>query len=176
MYMGKDVRMYALEPIFSFKSSQKQSSYLVKAKLRTINRPVGSFKCNQPHCEVWVNVFGAETSTSTVTRKKIKINHLKLLIVMRIPNISSQCNQCKHFWFRWSIYNCGCHKHAQGQVVKQKHLPDHLTHENHDEFMREASMIFINKTDPLNPLKREHYRRCTLKKLAPYDLSTSESV
>ena len=48
MYMDKEVRMYAPEPIFSFKSSQKQSSYLVKAKLYPINRPVGSFKCNHP--------------------------------------------------------------------------------------------------------------------------------
>lgn len=44
----------------------------------------------------------------------------------------------------------------QGQVVKQKHLHDHLTHKNHDEFMLEASIIFINKKNPLNPLKREH--------------------
>ena len=48
MYMDKEVRMYAPEPIFSFKSWQKQSSYLVKAKLYPINRPVGSFKCNHP--------------------------------------------------------------------------------------------------------------------------------
>ena len=89
MYMDKEVRMYAPEPIVSFKSSQKQSSYLVKAKLYPINRPVGSFKCNQPHCEVYVNFIETDTSTSTVTRKKIKINHLKLLIVMRMPNVSS---------------------------------------------------------------------------------------
>ena len=65
-------------------------------------------------------------------------------------------NQCKNVWFRRNIYNCGCHKHAQDQVVKQKHLHDHLTHKNHDEFMLEASIIFINKKNPLNPLKREH--------------------
>ena len=64
----------------------------------------------------------------------------------------------------------------QGQVVKQKHLHDHLKQKNHDEFKREASIIFINKTDPLDRLKREHYRRCTFKKLVTYDLSTSESV
>ena len=63
-----------------------------------------------------------------------------------------------------------------GSSRKQQHLYDHLTLEIHDGFIGEVSIIFIDKTDPSNPLKREQYWRHTLKTLVPYGRNVSESV
>ena len=48
--------------------------------------------------------------------------------------------------------------------------------EDHTQFVNDVSIIFIDKTDPTDPLKREQYWRHTLKTLVPYGLNVSESV
>ena len=60
--------------------------------------------------------------------------------------------------------------------VKQKHLYEHITEKDHEGFLQDVSIIFIDKTDPSDPLKREKYWRDTLKTLAPDGLNISESV
>ena len=48
--------------------------------------------------------------------------------------------------------------------------------EDHTQFVNDASITFIDKTDPTDPLKREQYWRHTLKTLVPHGLNVSESV
>ena len=48
--------------------------------------------------------------------------------------------------------------------------------EDHTQFVNNASIIFIDKTDPTDLLKREQYWRHTLKALVPYGLNVSESI
>ena len=48
--------------------------------------------------------------------------------------------------------------------------------EDHTQFVNDASIIFIDKTDPTYPLKREQYWRHALKTLVSYGLNVSESV
>ena len=48
--------------------------------------------------------------------------------------------------------------------------------EDHTQFVNDISAIFIDKTDPTDPLKREQYWRHTLKTLVPYSTNVSESV
>ena len=48
--------------------------------------------------------------------------------------------------------------------------------EEHTQFVSDVSIIFIDKTDLTDPLKKEQYWRHTLKTLVPYDLNVSESV
>ena len=67
------------------------------------------------------------------------------------------------FRFRWNSYRCNCYEHAKGESVKQKHLYDHFMLEDHTQFANDVSVIFIDKTDPTDPLKREQYWRHTLK-------------
>ena len=75
------------------------------------------------------------------------------------------------FRFRWNNYKCNFHEHAKGELVKQQHLYDHFMLEDHTQLL-----IFIEKTDPTDPLKREQYCRHTLKTLVPCGLNVSESV
>ena len=48
--------------------------------------------------------------------------------------------------------------------------------EGHTQFVNDASINFIDRTNPTDPLKREQYWRHTLKALVPYRVSVSESV
>ena len=96
-------------------------------------------------------------------------------------DISFTCNQCRKqyvgqtvdsFRFKWNNYKCNCYKHAEGESVKQMHL----MLEEHSQFVNDVWIIFIDKTDPTDPLKREQYWRNTFKTLVPYGLTISESV
>ena len=81
-----------------------------------------------------------------------------------------------NFRFRSNSYKCNCYKHAKGEPVKQQHLYKHFMLEDHTQFVNDVSIIFIDKTDPTDSLKREQYWRYTLKTLVPYGLNVSESV
>ena len=48
--------------------------------------------------------------------------------------------------------------------------------EDHTQFVNDVSIIFIDMTDPNDPLKREQYWRHVLKSLVPYGLNISEIV
>ena len=58
----------------------------------------------------------------------------------------------------------------------QQHLYDQFMLEDHTQFVNDAPIIFIDKTDPTDPLKREQYWRHTLKTSVPYGLNVSESL
>ena len=114
-----------------------------------------SFKCNKPQFEVYISVIEIDTFTSTATGESFKINHKfncddKCLIYLLT------CNQCRKQYagqtvdssrFRWDNYKRNYHKHAEGKSVKQKHLYDHFTLEGHAQFVNDASIVFIDKTD-----------------------------
>ena len=125
--LDKEIKkVFPVAPIVSFKSAQKLSSYLVRAKLYPLERTVGSFKCNKHQCEVCINVIETDIFTSTATGESFKINHKfncddKCLIYLLTFN---QCRKqyvrqtAGSFRFRWKSYKCNCHKHANGQSVK----------------------------------------------------------
>ena len=61
----------------------------------------------------------------------------------------------------------------------QEHLFSHFSMADHDGFLSDASIKFIDKTDPSDPsdpLRREHYWRQTLKTMVPYGLNIEDSV
>ena len=61
--------------MLSLNSPCKISSYLVRAKLYTLDRVVGSTKCGKKRCEVCRNVSETNRFTSNVTGETYKINH-----------------------------------------------------------------------------------------------------
>ena len=48
--------------------------------------------------------------------------------------------------------------------------------EDHTQLVNDVSIIFIDTTDPTDPLQREQYWRHTLKTLVPDGLNVSENV
>ena len=56
----------------------------------------------------------------------------------------------------------------------QQHLFEHFSREDHSSFLDDMSIIIIDKTDPKDPNKREHYWRHTLKTMAPQGLNVED--
>ena len=94
------------------------------------------------------------------------------------------CNCCKkeyvgqtvdEFRFRWNNYKSNCRKHQRGETCMQQHLHEHFCSSNHNCFISDVSVTFIDKTDPSDLLKRDYWRS-TLKTMAPFGLNVEESV
>ena len=62
-------------PMVSFRTSQKLSSYLVRAKLYSLERTESSAKCSKKRCGVCENVQNSDTFRSSVTSETFKIYH-----------------------------------------------------------------------------------------------------
>ena len=81
------------------------------------------------------------------------------------------CNHCRkqytgqtvnNLCLRWNNINCCFHNETEGKSVKQQHLHDHVSDENHNGFFQDL-INNIDKMDSSDSLKREKYWRCTLK-------------
>ena len=149
------------------------SSYLLF--IYTLERTVGSCKCYCKRCEVCKNVTETSTFISTTTQNTYKINHQfncseKCLVYL------ITCNKCfkqyvgqtvDEFRQRWNNYKSNDRK---------SNLFSHCSMAGHDGFLNDVSITFIVKTDPSDPLRREDYRRQTLKTMVPYGLNIEDSV
>ena len=56
----------------------------------------------------------------------------------------------------------------------QQHLFEHFSSEGYCRFLDEVKIVFIDKTDPKDPNRREHYWRHTLKTMAPDGLNVED--
>ena len=63
----ESMKEFSPQPMISFRSPRKISSYLVKAKLYSLDRVVGSSKCGKKRCEICANVSETNTFTSNIT-------------------------------------------------------------------------------------------------------------
>ena len=68
-------KAFSPRPRISFRSPSKRSSYLVRAKLFSLDRVVGSTKCGKKRCEVCMNISETNTFTGNVTGETYKTNH-----------------------------------------------------------------------------------------------------
>ena len=78
--------------------------------------------------------------------------------------------------FRWKNYKSNCRKYQRGETCMQQHLYERYCSSNHNCFTSDASVTFIGKTDPSDPLKREDYWRSSLKTMAPFGVNFEERV
>ena len=126
-------------PMVSYRSERKLSSYLVRAKLYSLERKRGSYKCSSLRWLVCNNIEETDTFTSTVTGESFKINlHFccddKWLIYL------FTCKVCKkqytgktvdRFRLRWNNYKESGRKFLRGEEVKQKSLHQHFLSDRH---------------------------------------------
>ena len=61
------------------------------------------------------------------------------------------------FRFRWNNYKSNCSKYQHGETCIQQNLYQHFYSSNHNCFISDVSVTFIDKTDPSDPLKKEDY-------------------
>ena len=126
-------------------------------------RTKGSFKCGSKRCEVCLNVNETSTFASTVTGETYINNHKfncngKCLVYLLT------CNCCKkqyvsqtayEFRFRWNNCKSNYSKHQRGETCMQQHLYEHFWSSNHNYFISDVSVTFIDKTDPSFPLTHD---------------------
>ena len=60
------------------------------------------------------------------------------------------------------------------EACMQQHLSEHFSSEGHCGFLDDISIIFIDKNDPKDPNKREHYWQHTLKIMVPQGLNVED--
>ena len=95
LYKNKEQKhIFKPAPMVSFRNSKKISSYLVRAKLYSVERPVGLLNCKRPRCQVCAYVNEADSFTSTVTRESYKINH-KFDYMEKCLIYPLTCNKCR---------------------------------------------------------------------------------
>ena len=56
----------------------------------------------------------------------------------------------------------------------QRYLHEHFLSESDNGLINDVEIMFIDKTDPSEPIRREEFRRTKLKTLAPYGLNVEE--
>ena len=56
----------------------------------------------------------------------------------------------------------------------QMYVHENLLREGHNGLINDAEVIFIDKTDPSDPARRDEFWRTKLEILAPYGLNVKE--
>ena len=180
IYMDQEAQqVFIPEPMITFRSKWKLSSYLVRAKLYPLERTVDSRKCYGKQCEACDNVTETLTFTSTVTQNTYKINHQFNCSKKRLFYLLT-CNKCFKRYVRqtedkfhqgWNNYKSNNKKFQRFEPCMQEHLFSHFSMAGHDGFLNNVSITFIDKIDPSDPLQREDYWREILKQWFLTDLT-----
>ena len=78
------------------------------------------------------------------------------------------CNKCmfqyigktvNEFRLRWNNDKMNNRNILKGQTCMQQQLFEHFANEGHCSFLEDVTIKFINKSDPKDPNRREHYWR-----------------
>ena len=183
--MDQEVKkVFTPKPMDSFRSAKKLSSYLVRAKLYSLKRKVGSFEYKGKRCQTFLNVNEADSFASSVTKEEYKINHCfdcneKCFIYLLTCKVSLKKyvgQTVDEFRLRWNDNKSNNRKHQCLEPCMEEHLFEHFNEEEHHGFLEDVSITFIEKINPSEPLKREYYWKNVLKTMAHLGLNIEDSV
>ena len=78
------------------------------------------------------------------------------------------------FRYRWNNYK-NCQRKAERREDHiQQYLHDYFLSKDHDGFLNNVEITLIDRTDPLDPERREEFWRTKLRTLAPLGLKIEE--
>ena len=166
----------------SFRTARNLRSHLVRSKLYPLKRTTGSCKCNTPRFQVGKNVKECYEFSSHETKETFKINHcfdcnsecFIYLLSCKVCGKQYVGSTTERFRFRWNNYKSCQRKAERGEDCMQKYFHDHFLSEGHNGLIDDVEIVFIDKTDPSDPTRREEFWRNKLKTLAPYGLNVEE--
>ena len=126
-----------------------------------MQRKVGSSECGKQRCEVCNNVTVATIFRSTVTGDTFKINHslncddkcLIYLVTCKQFNKQYTNKNTNQFHNIWNKYKNNARKFDKKEPCMQEYSYKHFRSEGRKEFVNEASVTFIDKTNRENPKK-----------------------
>ena len=169
-------------PIVSFRTSQKLSSYLVRAKLYPLERTVGSRKCSKKRCKVCENFQNSDTFRSSATSETFKINHRLtcddkcLVYLFTCKTCSKQYTGETTDQFKWNNYKSNDRKFKRGEPCMEENLNEHFYSDGHNGFLKDVTITSIDNIDGRDLKNRENYWMRTLKTLAPDGLNIEDCV
>ena len=110
------------------------------------------------------------------TNHKINCNEKCLIYLLTCQTCLKQYvgKTCDSFRLRWNNYKDNNRKFLRNETCMQQHLFEHFSSEGHCRFLDEVKIVFIDKTDPKDPNRREHYWRHTLKTMATDGLNVKD--
>ena len=167
-------------PFVSFRSTRNLKIYLVRSKIYPLERKVGSEKCKSKRCLVCLNVSETDVIQSFQTKEQYKIKYQlncndKCLVYLRsckVCGLQYIGSTTDKFRLRWNNYKENNRKAKRGEEYMQPLVFEHFSSNNHNGFLEDCSIAFIDKTDGSDPTGREEYWRRVLKTVTPYGLNT----
>ena len=160
-------RVFTPAPFFSFRSFRNLKSFLVNSEVYPLERKVGSAKCNGKRCQVCLNVNETANFEPFQTKQKYKINHhlnyndkfLIYLLSCKVCGLQYVGSTTDKFRFRWNNYKENDKKAIRGEEHMLPGLFEHFVADNHKCFLTDCSITLIDKTDGLDPTRREEYMK-----------------
>ena len=165
--------------LFPFRPARTLRTHLVRAKVYPVEeRLVGSRKCLRNRCQVCKNVVETDIFQSFVDKKVYKINHrftcsdkcLVYLLSCKVCGRQYTGQTVDEFRYRWNNYKDNNRKSLRGNEHKQAGFFAHFQGLDHNGFLEDTEITFIDKTDPSDPTRREEFWIDTLKTRYPLGL------
>ncbi len=182
-----DPEMQALfpePPMVAYRNPKTLKNILVRAKLPLEGGRKGSFKCGGKRCQICKNVVEGDTFTSFVTGKSYRIN-FELNCNSGCINYLLSCKVCGKqlvgettcIWRdRWKTYRADSKKAQKGEPHMQREVHAHFKLPGHTSIENDVDIMFIDKTDAVNPKIREKFWIDTLKTMSQHGLNVSETM
>ena len=162
LYADKEVKKtFSPAPFVSSTSTRNLKSYLVKSKIYPLERKVGSEKCKSKRCLVSLNVSKTDVFQSLKTKEQYKINHqlncndncLIYLLSCKVCGLQYVGSTTDKFRIRWSNYKENNRKAKGGEEHIQPLVFEHFSSNDHNRFLEDWSITFIDKTDWSDPAR-----------------------
>ena len=161
-------------PFASFRAAHNLRSHLVRSKLYPSERKAGSRKCKFQRCLTCKNVQKYDTFSSYITKESFKINYHfdcngKCLICLKSCKVCGKQyvgSTTERFRFSWNNYQDNQRKAKRGEDHTQKYFQEHFLSHDDNGLINGIAIIFFDKTDALDPTRREEFWRAKLKTVA----------
>ena len=173
-------KCFSPAPFVSFRSTRNLKSYLVRSKIYSLGRKVGSEKCKSKRCLVCLNVSETDVFQLFQTKEQYKINHqlncndkcLIYLLSCKVCGLQYVGSTTDKFRLRWNNYKENNRKAKRGEEDMQPLVFEHFSSNDHNGFLEDCTITLIHETDASDPTRREEYWRRVLKTVPPYGLNT----
>ena len=167
LYQDEEVkRVFTPAPFVSFRTARTLSTHLVRAKVYPVEeRLVGSRKCLRYRCQVCKNNVETDTFQSFVDKKVYKINDrftcsdkcLVYLLSCKVCGRQYTGQTVDEFRYRWNNYKDNNRKSLRGGEHKQAGFFAHFQSLDHNGFLEDTEITFIDKTVPFDLTRREDF-------------------
>ena len=156
----------------------------MRAKVHRVEeRLVGSRKCLRNRCQVCKNVVKTDIFQSFVDKKVYKINHrftysdkcLVYLLSCKVCGRQYTGQTVDEFRYRWNHYKDNHRESLRGDEHEQAGFFAHFQGLDHNGFLEDTEITFIDKTYLPGPTRREEFWSDTLKSRYPLGLNNIDA-